>query len=152
MVFSSAPKSPHFLPILILNPSFWLFRNGHLSHIASGYWYNSANQGKVRVDETYKDAYGSSLFDYTNTSSSGGVFNHLITHGPAIGQQADCFADYVDLPGFPLVTEGFLKDANASFGGVVKEPFLGEVQSVSIFFDLCSLTRLCVAFWATTWL
>ena len=106
-------------------------RDIDVSHIASGYWYNSAKNGKVRVDETYDGAFGSSLFDFTNTSNDGGVMNHQIIVGPSVGSEPTCFDDFVQAPGFPLITEDFLISSNATFGGVVQEPFLGPAQTVS---------------------
>lgn len=118
-------------------------RNDEVSHITSGYWYNSAANGKVRVDETYDGAYGSSLFDYTNMSSTGAFSNHQIIVGPSIGSAPSCFDDYVENPGFPLVTADFLQTYNASFGGIVQEPFLGEVQTVSSPFKLGLCYSIC---------
>ncbi|KAI9878537.1 MAG: hypothetical protein M1823_006944, partial [Watsoniomyces obsoletus] len=100
-----------------------------LSNIAAGYWYNSAEHGKVRIDEAYDGAFGSSLFDYTNTSSDGGVMNHQYLVGPSAGSEATCFDEYVQAPGFPLVTSDLLREFNATFGGVVQEPFLGVTQT-----------------------
>ena len=105
--------------------------NAELSHISSGYWYNSASLGKVRIDESYEGAYGSSLFDYTDMSPDGGVMNHQVLVGPSVGSESTCFDDYVQNPGFPLITPGFLRDWNASFGGVVDDRFLGVTQTVS---------------------
>ena len=105
-------------------------RNAQVSHIASGYWYNSAENGKVRVDETYDGAFGSSLFDFTNMSPDGGVRNHQIIVGPSVDSKPECFHDYVQAPGFPLITADFLQSANASFGGIVQEPLLGVTQTV----------------------
>lgn len=106
------------------------FRDEEVSHITAGYWYNSASNGKVRVDETYLGAYGSSLFDYTNATQDGTISNAQIIIGPSIGSEPSCFDDYVEMPGFPLVTADFLISYNATFGGIVNEPFLGWTQTV----------------------
>ncbi|KAK5087831.1 hypothetical protein LTR05_002046 [Lithohypha guttulata] len=100
-----------------------------LSHLTSGYWYNSALQGQVRVDETYHNAYGSSLFDYTNISTTGAINNRMFTVNPSAGSPPVYFEAYIDSPGFPLITSNFLQSANATFGGIVNKPFLGHVQT-----------------------
>ncbi|KPI34733.1 uncharacterized protein AB675_26 [Cyphellophora attinorum] len=100
-----------------------------LSHIVCGFWYNSAIHQKVRIDETYDGGYGTSFFDYTNTSSSGGVSNVQVIVGPSMNSTPSCFEDYVGSPGFPLITATYLQDVNASFGGAVLDPWVGEVQS-----------------------
>lgn len=117
-------------------------RDLDISNIASGYWYNSANNGKVRVDETYDGAFGSSLFDFTNTSTEGGVMNHQIIVGPSVGSDPTCFDEYVQAPAFPLITEDLLITANATFGGVVQEPFLGPAQTVSIELEFMEVTDI----------
>jgi hypothetical protein len=103
----------------------------NVSHIASGYWYNSNSQAKVRVDETYDGAFGSSLFDYTDINSSGQVLNKQYILQPSVGSTPDCFKDHITNPGFPLVTSDFLRNLNAVFGGVVQDSFMGWAQSVS---------------------
>lgn len=112
------------------------FRDAEVSHIAAGYWYNSAEHGKVRVDETYDGAFGSSLFDYTDTNADGGVMNHQVLVSPNFGSKPACFDDYVQAPAFPLVTADLLRDYNATFGGVVQEPLLGVTQTVSFLLPL----------------
>ena len=106
-------------------------RNENVSHIAAGYWYNSASLGKVRVDESYDGAFASSLFDYTNTTSDGGVLNKLWTVSPSVGSQPTCFSEHIPDPGFPLVTADILKQAGASFGGVTNDQWIGYSQTVS---------------------
>lgn len=102
-----------------------------MSHIASGYWYNSATLGKVRVDESYDGAFASSLFDYTDVTADGLVLNKLWSVGPSAGSRPSCFVEHIADPGFPLVTVGFLKDNQAVFGGIVNDPVVGYAQSVS---------------------
>ena len=98
-----------------------------ISHLGTG---TSAENGKVRVDETYDSAFGSSLFDYTNAGPDGGIRNHLITVSPSVNSEPECFDEYVQAPGFPLITADFLQSANASFGGIVQDPLLGVTQTV----------------------
>ncbi|KAK5093303.1 hypothetical protein LTR70_005019 [Exophiala xenobiotica] len=130
-VFSSAFKQP---PIPDVTTEF----RGHfiqhkwdenVSHIASGYWYNSAAHGKVRVDETYDGAFGSSLFDYTDVDANGQVLNKLWTVETSVGNVPACFVEHVADAGFPLITADLLKIYQASFGGVVNDPYVGYVQS-----------------------
>lgn len=109
----------------------WLVRDINVSHIASGYWYNSATLGKVRVDESYDGAFASSLFDYTDVTADGLVLNKLWSVGPSVGSRPSCFVEHIPDPGFPLVTVGFLKDNQAVFGGIVNDPVVGYAQSVS---------------------
>lgn len=85
----------------------------------------------VRVDEVYDGAFGSSLFDYTN-SSDGSALNKQWIVSPSVGSKPTCFKDRVSQPGFPLVTKDMLKLAGATFGGIVKDPWLSYVQSVSL--------------------
>jgi hypothetical protein len=56
--------------------------------------------------------------------------NHQYLVGPSAGSEATCFDDYVQAPGFPLVTSDLLREFNATFGGVVQEPLLGVTQTV----------------------
>lgn len=106
-------------------------RDNNVSHITSGYWYNSATQGKVRVDEAYDGEFASSLFDYTDVTTDGRVLNKLRHVGPSVGSPPTCFVDHVENAGFPLVTTDILKSNNAVFGGVVNDPVVGFTQSVS---------------------
>lgn len=103
----------------------------NVSHITSGYWYNSATAGKVRVDEAYAGAVASSLFDYTDVDQTGAVKNHLWLLEGSFGSAPSCFNAYVSLPGFPLLTGDLLASSNASFGGVVDDPWVGRAESVS---------------------
>ena len=106
-------------------------RNDNVSHIVSGYWYNSASHGQVRIDETYAGAFGSSLFDYTDMNAEGAVKNRQIIVAPSVGSTPSCFDEYVEQPGFPLITKDFLQAASATFGGIVTDPLIGESQTVS---------------------
>jgi hypothetical protein len=104
-----------------------IFRNANVSHIASGFIYSSPSQQKVRVDEAYDSALGSSLFDYTNVTQEG-VANRQWILTPAITSRPDLFQGYV-IPAFPLITSDFLVTNGAVFGGVVNDPYVGEVST-----------------------
>lgn len=131
--FSSLFSQPAIPDVAVELRSHWIQHkwDENVSHIAAGYWYNSVSQGKVRVDETYDQGFGSSLFDYNNVTSSGEVLNKQYLIGPSVGSNPTCFNEHVAAPGFPLVTVDFLRNLNAVFGGVVQDPYVGWVQSVS---------------------
>ena len=105
-------------------------RNANLSHIASGFIYSSPSQQKVRVDEAYDSALGSSLFDYTNITQEG-VANRQWLLDPAITSPPSLFQGYVT-PAFPLIARDLLVTSGAVFGGVVNDPYVGEVSTVSL--------------------
>jgi hypothetical protein len=102
--------------------------NENVSHIASGFIYNSPAHKKVRVDETFDSALGSSLFDYTNVTQKG-VANRQWILSPAVASPAQCFQGYVN-PAFPLISAELLIASGAVFGGVVEDPFVGSVATV----------------------
>lgn len=85
----------------------------------------------MRIDETYDGAFASSFFDYTNIDASGAVLNKVRTVSGSAGSKPECYIDHVANPGFPLVTGHLLKSYSASFGGVVKDPYIGYAQTVS---------------------
>lgn len=103
-----------------------------MSHIATGYWYNSAAAGKVRADENYAGGFASSLFDYTNVDADGKVLNKLRGVDGSVGNKPTCYSDHVPDPGFPLITTDILRNYGASFGGIAKDPLMGYVQTVSV--------------------
>lgn len=105
--------------------------DANVSHITGGYWYNSAATGKVRLDEAYEGGFGSSLFDFTNTSSDGGVENKQWLIEPSVGSTPQCGITSEVAPAFPLLTATILQDVDAVWGGVVNDDWLGEVYSVS---------------------
>jgi hypothetical protein len=107
-------------------------RDNDVSHIVTGYWWNAASLGMVRVDEVYDGAFGSSLFDYTN-STDGSALNKQYLIGPTPGSKPSCFSDQVSQPGFPLLTADLLKEANAVYGGIVMDQWVSSVTSVSMF-------------------
>lgn len=133
--FSSSFAEPDIPDVAVELRGNWIQHkwDQNVSHIAAGYWYNSMSYAKVRVDETYDGALGSSLFDYTNINSSGQVLNKQYLLQPSVGSKPSCFKDYITDPGFPLVTSDFLHNLNAVFGGVVQDSFVGWAQSVSSF-------------------
>jgi hypothetical protein len=96
----------------------------------TGYWWNAASFGKVRVDEVYDGAFGSSLFDFTN-STDGEALNKQYLIGPTAGSKPSCFNERVSQPGFPLLTADLLISANAVYGGIVEDQWAGTVTSVS---------------------
>jgi hypothetical protein len=133
--FSSAFAEPDIPDVAVELRGNWIQHkwDENVSHIAAGYWYNSKSQAKVRVDETYDGALGSSLFDYTDINSSGQVLNKQYLLQPSVGSTPDCFNDHITDPGFPLVIGDFLRNLSAVFGGVVQDSFMGWAQSVSKF-------------------
>ena len=104
-------------------------RDANISHIASGFVYNSPSQRKVRVDEAYDSTFGSSLFDYNNVTQEG-VANRLWTLSPAITSPPACFEGFAN-PAFPLISEDFLVANNAIYGGEMYDALAGKVSSVS---------------------
>jgi hypothetical protein len=103
-------------------------RNANVSHIASGFIYFSPSQQKVRVDEAYNSSLGSSLFDYTNITNAG-VANRQWILDPAITSPPNLWQGYVT-PAFPLIPRDFLVTQGAVFGGIVDDPYVGEVATV----------------------
>ncbi len=101
-----------------------------MSHIASGYIYNSPSNQKIRVDEAFDSNFASSLFDYTDISSDGLVSNTLYTLAPCIAATPQFWQGYV-MPVFPLFSSDILVTCNAVFTGVVDDRFNGKVASVS---------------------
>ena len=121
-------SSALFETFLTSNDSF--NRNVNVSHIASGYMYSSPTQKKVRVDESYDGALGSSLFDYANVTNEG-VLNIQWLLTPAVVSTPQFFVGYVDAPSFPLIPADLLIAGNAVYAGVVQDPYVGEVTAVS---------------------
>ena len=114
--------------------------NADISHIASGYIYCSPSAEKVRVDETYDSALGSSLFDYTNVTSEG-VSNTLWLLSPSLTSVPQFYTGY-QVPAFPLIPTDLLVNNNAVYAGRTTDQYAGEVTKVlshTRFF--CSRTR-----------
>jgi len=63
--------------------------------------------------------------------ANGQVLNKLWTVETSVGNVPKCFVEHVANPGFPVVTADLLKTYQASFGGIVNDPYVGYVQSVS---------------------
>lgn len=108
------------------NPS---IRNVNVSHITSGFMYNSPANSKVRVDESFDLNIGTSVFDFKNTSH-GLVSNTLITYSPSLAAKPAVFQDYVNSD-FPLFTADILQTGQAVFTGMVEREYNGMVASVS---------------------
>ncbi|KAH8804372.1 hypothetical protein F5884DRAFT_753980 [Xylogone sp. PMI_703] len=88
--------------------------NQNLSHITSGYIYNSPSQNLVRADEAYNGGFGSSLFNYHNTTEDGLVDNIMTTYNSTSANQ-------------------MYGGGGASFGGLVQRNFVDKkVASVWI--------------------
>ncbi|KAJ9639322.1 hypothetical protein H2199_006355 [Coniosporium tulheliwenetii] len=148
-LFSSAFQQPE--PPLI-GDEFKANWNQHkwdpnVSHIASGYIYNSPSNQKVRADVTSDSGFASSLFDYTNISSEGLVSNTLYNLEPCIAAPPQLWQGYVN-PTFPLFSTDILVTSNAVFGGIVDDQFNGKVASwnimygggipVTVYLDACN--------------
>ncbi|MCJ1360161.1 MAG: hypothetical protein MMC33_010164 [Icmadophila ericetorum] len=101
----------------------------NVSHIASGFLYNSAANKKVRVDEAYNSTLASSLFDFTKVTSDGLVLNDLFTIAPSIASKPVC-QQFMANPAFPLVPSDFLTASEAVFAGEAEDEFNGLVQLV----------------------
>jgi hypothetical protein len=124
-----------------------LYRDANVSHIASGFIYNSPSRSKVRVDEAYDSTLGSSLFDYTNVTQ-GGVANRLWSLSPAITSPPECFQGFSN-PAFPLISEDILVANEAIYGGVTYDAFAGEVALVrfdSAISCICTVKRYLLSF------
>ena len=105
--------------------------NNDISHIASGYMYNSPSAQKVRVDEAYDGALGSSLFDYSNVTANG-VDNTLWLLTPFLTSPPQFERGY-EQPAFPLIEPDILIAGNAVFAGTTSDPYAGEVAKVRFF-------------------
>ena len=104
-------------------------RDESVSHIASGFLYNSGANKKVRVDEAYNSTLASSLFDFTNVTSDGLVRNDLFIIAPSIASKPTC-TQFLANAAFPLVPTDLLTANNAVFAGLAEDEFNGLVQSV----------------------
>ena len=104
-------------------------RDENVSHIASGYIYNSPSNAKVRADLAATAELGSSLFDYTNVTDAG-VANTLWTLGPAVTSRPQIFRGYVQ-PGFPLLMPDLLVTNGAVFAGARTDLYVNNVSAVS---------------------
>jgi hypothetical protein len=123
-------------------------RDENLSHITSGYIYNSPAQSLVRVDQAHDGGFGSSVFNYANISSEGLVDNTLTTfHSGSL--KPDVWRGYVQ-PGFPLFAGDILVQAGAAFSGLVRRDLTeGLVASVSV--AVLMLTRRSSLIFTSQW-
>lgn len=118
----------------LIKPAFQAHWNQHkynenVSHIASGYMYSSPASKKIRVDETYRSALGSSLFNFNDVTADG-VNNTLWLLTPTLTSTPQFFTGY-EQPAFPLVEADLLVKARAVYAGTTIEPYAGEVTKVS---------------------
>lgn len=105
-------------------------RNVNLSHVTSGYLYNSPNQKLVRADEAYEGSLANSMFNFANVSKDGLVDNTLTSTYKDF-RNPDVWRGYVN-SNYPLISEKFLIDADAVFSGLVHRAFIPDlVASVS---------------------
>ena len=124
---------------LSLSLSFSSRRDQNVSHVASGFLYNSAAQQKVRADVVFDGALGSSLFDFSKTNSSSGlVENAVYLFTPSVAAKPTCNVYQVDSD-FPIVPSDLLVANNAVFAGFQEDPMNGLVSLVS--FGFCLLLR-----------
>ncbi|KAL9038356.1 MAG: hypothetical protein Q9214_005309, partial [Letrouitia sp. 1 TL-2023] len=106
----------------------------NLSHITSGFIYNSPNNNKVRVDQAFDGNLGSSLFDFANVTDDGLVLNKYFLISPSIASKPNC-TQYSTNPGFPLIGPDFLTSARAVFVGEIDDEFNGRVTSWDILYQ-----------------
>lgn len=118
------PFSPEYLQLLTDT------RNVNISHITSGFLYNSPTLKKVRVDEAYDTTIASSLFNYNNISSDGLVSNIMYSFSPSIASKPTFFSDFVN-PNFPLFAEDMLVSNEAVYTGLIERANSGIVASVN---------------------
>jgi len=85
----------------------------------------------VVVNEAYDGAFGSSTFDYSNTTSDGLVDNSLILFS-ANGTSLPVYRNYVN-SNFPLFLDDMLVEGGAVFSGLVERLLVGQVASVRPF-------------------
>ncbi|KAI4212355.1 MAG: hypothetical protein LQ351_004925 [Letrouitia transgressa] len=97
----------------------------NLSHITSGFIYNSPDNNKVRVDQAFDGSLGSSLFDFANVTD-GLVLNKYFLISPSIASKPNC-TQYLTNPGFPLIAPDFLTSTKAVFVGEVNDEVNGHV-------------------------
>ncbi|KAB8202989.1 hypothetical protein BDV34DRAFT_200142 [Aspergillus parasiticus] len=95
--------------------------NQNLTHITSGFIYNSPSQNIVRADEAFEGSLASSFFNYANTTKEGLVENTLTTFSHK-SNKTTIWKGFVN-PGFPLFPEDILVQYGAVFGGLVRRRF-----------------------------
>jgi hypothetical protein len=86
--------------------------------------YNSPGSNLVRVDETYKGALASSIFDFSNVTQDGLVDNKLTIFSADL-THPDVYRGYVN-SNYPLISPEFLVVGAAVFSGLVQRQFLPE--------------------------
>ena len=95
-----------------------------------------SRNGKVRADQAYNSVLGSSLFDYTNMTAEGLVWNALWEVRPNVKAEPKIWTGYV-LPAFPLWKNNTLAEMGAVFMGVIEDPDMETVATVSCALFLC---------------
>lgn len=106
-----------------------LTRNQNLSHIQTGYMYNSPAKNLVRVDETFEDGLATSVFNFANVTDDGRVDNTLTSVFKDFAHP-QVWRGYVNT-NYPLIGADFLAKAGAVFSGLVERDFMpGRVASV----------------------
>ncbi|KAL9608353.1 MAG: hypothetical protein Q9167_006809 [Letrouitia subvulpina] len=106
----------------------------NLSHITSGFIYNSPKNNKVRVDQAFDSSLGSSLFDFANVTDDGLVLNKYFLVSPSIASKPNC-TEYSTNPGFPLIAPDFLTSNKAVFVGEVDDELNGRVTSWEVLYQ-----------------
>ncbi len=113
-----------------------------MSHISSGYIYNSPSQKMVRATEAYEGAVAISDFNYANVSKDGLVDNTL-TSVASNFSNPEVWRGYVN-SNYPLFSESFLIDASAVFSGLVRRDYNPDlVASVGFYFHTACCFRPC---------
>ncbi|KAK5726449.1 hypothetical protein LTS12_027439 [Elasticomyces elasticus] len=103
------------------------------SNIVIRVWYSSPSQRLVVINEAFNGAFGSSTFDYSNTTSDGLVDNTLILFSPN-GAMLPVYRDYVN-SNFPLFEDDMLVKGGTVFSGLVERLLVGQVASWSILYQ-----------------
>ncbi|KAK3070173.1 hypothetical protein LTR53_010918 [Teratosphaeriaceae sp. CCFEE 6253] len=103
------------------------------SHIATGFLYNSPSQRLVVINEAFDGAFGSSIFNYSNTTTSG-LVDDTLTLFNTNGTFLSLYRDYVE-SSFPLFGEDLLVKGGAVFTGLVDRLLVGQVASWSLLYQ-----------------
>ncbi|KID98644.1 hypothetical protein MAJ_05300, partial [Metarhizium majus ARSEF 297] len=108
--------------------------NQNLSHIQTGYMYNSPAKNLVRVDETFEDGLATSVFNFANVTEDRRVDNTLTSVFKDFAHP-QVWRGYVNT-NYPLIGADFLAKAGAVFSGLVERDFIaGRVASWSIMYQ-----------------
>ena len=132
--FTESSDSNMTLPCQVFSLYSSLRRDQNVSHVASGFLYNSAAQQKVRADVVFDGSLGSSLFDFAKTTPDGLVENSVYLFTPSVAAKPSCNVYQVNSD-FPLVPSDFLVANNAVFAGYQEDSMNGLVSLVSWLLD-----------------